>query len=589
MAKSFGPFELERRLGVGGMGIVYLATYSKTGQKVAVKVLTPALSTNEQLLARFERETEILKKLRHPHIVQFLGAGKHGAQRYYVMELMEGGSLEEIISQKGRLSWEQTIDCSMQIAKALEHAHYHGIVHRDLKPANVFLTGDGTYKLGDFGIARDTQRTALTAAGKTVGTYAYMAPEQISGKPPVSRKTDLYALGCVMFEMLTGRPPFDAETAPQMFMQHLQEQPPRVTSAAIDCPIWLESIIVKLLEKDPEDRYFDALAVQVALDEVGQHMADQASVSKATLAGGPTAGMSKHDESTLKKILGRKKKKKRKAVPFYERVWFLTACLVLLVAGVAWGFWPLSDQEKFERAQALMASDDPVGWDTARKKYLDPILENPESQYAAKAQAYVDQIEMSNAERRALARARRGRDPESEAERHFMRAHKFEEFGDRRTALATYRGMVDLFAEDKESRPFVNLARRRVEEINSSPPEEGDAAKFVNDQLRRADQTYDAGQTVEADRIWSSIVTLYENNRELEPQVRYARARMKGEKVEPFDYEGPTVAGESRAAANGDSHSAPEEADAEHPEQPPERDQQSTEPSPGKADSPSEE
>ncbi|HTN01602.1 MAG TPA: serine/threonine-protein kinase, partial [Planctomycetaceae bacterium] len=203
-ARKIGPFELGDRLGVGGMGIVYRAVYTKTGTPVAIKVLSPDLSDDAQLQARFEREIAILKKLQHPNIVKYYGGGKFGAQRFYAMELVQGGALERLLKEKRQLPWEQVVEFGMQIAKALEHAHAAGVVHRDLKPANLLLTPEGTLKLTDFGIARDTQATALTAAGRTVGTYAYMAPEQIRGKPPVDRKTDLYALGCVLFEMLAG-------------------------------------------------------------------------------------------------------------------------------------------------------------------------------------------------------------------------------------------------------------------------------------------------------------------------------------------------------------------------------------------------
>ena len=201
---------------------------------------------------------------------------------------------------------------------ALEYAHNHGIIHRDLKPANLFLGKDGRLKLGDFGIARDTQATALTAAGRTVGTYAYMAPEQISGKPPVSRKTDLYALGCVMFEMLTGKPPFVAPTPAEMLFAHLEQEPPAGhASTALDCPIWLENLVLKLLEKDPEERYYDALALQVALDEVAEKVAGTKSVAQQTVAGGGN-GATVKDEPRSARAAHRQEEKEeeRKRAPF---------------------------------------------------------------------------------------------------------------------------------------------------------------------------------------------------------------------------------------------------------------------------------
>lgn len=537
--RKVGPFELEQRLGVGGMGTVYLATYLKTGQQIALKVLSPALSADKQLLARFEREMAILKKLRHPHIVQYYGGGKFGNQHYYAMELMSGGSLDRLLKQKGRVSWEQAIELALQITQALEHAHKHGIVHRDLKPANLFFAKDGRLKLGDFGIARDTQRTALTAAGKTVGTYAYMAPEQISGKSPVSGKTDLYALGCVLFEMLTGQPPFEADNPAEMFYKHLEAEPQRVTAVAIDCPVWLEAVVMKLLEKKPEDRYYDALAVQVALEDVGTKVMEQESLLTQTAADGRSGLTIQDGAPELKRLLGKKKKRKKKrSVPLWERTWFLATCLLLLIGAVTWTMWPLSEDELFARAERLMASDAPMADQEARRKYLEPLLERfPDGRYAEKAREYIEQMEMNMAERRAVSRARRGQEPESEAERLFVAAWQYEQFGDRVTALEKYRSMAELLKGREQDRPFLNLARQRVATIEEAGTATNDRVQIVNDSLRRAEALYQQGEVLKARKIWNSIVTLYGSNLEFEPQVKYARARLANRDVEPFDFD----------------------------------------------------
>jgi len=547
MAKRMiGPFQLDRQLGTGGMGVVYRATYVKTGQAVAVKVLTPALSTNHVLKKRFEREMAILKKLRHKNIVRYYGGGTHGTQHYYAMELMTGGTLEELIEKRKQLSWERAIDNGVQIADALEYSHRHAIIHRDLKPANLFLTADGTLKLGDFGIARDTEATALTAAGRTVGTYAYMAPEQISGKPPVSHKTDLYALGCVLFEMLTGRTPFQASSAAEMLYQHLEKEPPRVTASSLDCPVWLEAVIEQLLAKDPEERYYDALAAQVALDEVRSKVAEMASVSQQTVSGSGTRVTAAEDQPELKKILGkkrRKKKKRKKEVPIYERVWFLSACLVLLVGGVAWAVWPLSDAELFARGEKLMASEDSIDWDTARGKYLEPLLErSPDGVYATRVRDFIDKIEMNRAETRALRRARDGREPKSEAERLFIEAWRYEQFGDRITALQKYGSLVAILEPEnrEEDRPFINLARRQTARIGQTDDRANDRVALVNRSLQRAEELSNSGELLKAREIWKHIETLYGTNLELKAQVRYARARREGVDAGPFEFENAT-------------------------------------------------
>jgi serine/threonine-protein kinase len=544
--RRVGPFELERKLGSGGMGVVYLATYAKNGRRMAVKVLAPEMSADPRTVNRFLREMKIINRLRHENIVRYYGGGKDRTQHFYAMEYIDGGSIAHVLKKSGRLSWEQTVDYARQVALALEYAHNHGIVHRDLKPANLFLTKEGKLKLGDFGIARDTQATALTAAGRTVGTYAYMAPEQISGKPPVSRKTDLYALGCVMFEMLTGKPPFDAPTAAEMLFAHLEQEPPSLRSAALDCPIWLEEVVFKLLRKDPEERYYDALAVQVALDEVVQKVAAQQSVARQTIEGGASATVS--EDSALRKTLG-KKKKKRKKVPFYERIWFLAVCLALLVGAVAWAAWPHSDQTLFAQAERLMQSQNTNDWATARERYLEPLLaRSPQGEFASRAREYIEQIDMDLAERQASTTARLGKEPRSEAERLYIEASRFEQFKDRITALERYRGMVELFKDREDDRPYVNLARKRIREIEESPNKPGDVISLVNDNLARADELDGSGQRFEAEKIWNGVVTLYGSNQELQRQVTYARARLRRDNVERTVFGVPKPAAtESRA------------------------------------------
>src|SRR4029077_4995551 len=256
--RQLGPFLVGEKLGVGGMGVVYRATYTKTGQVVALKLLSVELSGKPRLGARFERELAILKRLKHPNIVPCFGGGKFGEQHFLAMELIEGGTLATELKKRNKLSWGEVIPLGLPICSALEHAHEHGIIHRDLKPSNLLRTKDGKLKLADFGIARDTDATALTAAGKTVGTFAYMAPEQIRGNPPVTAQTDLYALGCVMYELLTGAPPFAAETAGELLYLHIEKKPVRVSTFALDCPVWLDTLLQQLLEKEPEKRPRDA-------------------------------------------------------------------------------------------------------------------------------------------------------------------------------------------------------------------------------------------------------------------------------------------------------------------------------------------
>ncbi len=255
-------FKLLEPLGVGTVGVVYRAESPDISEPVAVKLLHPTIAHDENIVDRFQREIVIMERLNHPHIVRNYGGGMMDGQFFYAMQLLESGTLKDRIKKFGPLSWPQTAAFAAQIASALQHAHNHGIIHRDLKTSNLFFNKEGKLLLGDFGIARDTHDADITGAGITVGTYAYMSPEQICGDKEITGKADLYSLGCVMMEMLTGRPPFMGANFAQVWGQHLNDKPPSIRERGIDCPEWLEKIVFQLLEKDPERRPFNARAVQ---------------------------------------------------------------------------------------------------------------------------------------------------------------------------------------------------------------------------------------------------------------------------------------------------------------------------------------
>ena len=526
--RRLGPFVLTDELGRGGMGVVYRAIYTKNGREVALKVLPTDLSKDVKMADRFERELEILKKLRHKNIIQYLGSGKISNQQFYAMEIVEGGSLSGLLKERGKFTWQETIHYGMQICDALDCAHEHGIIHRDLKPANLMLGTDGTLKLADFGIARDVGATGLTATGRTVGTCEYMAPEQIRGDPPVSHKTDLYALGCVLFELLSGHRPFEAESLPQVFYKHFESPPPKITAEVADCPIWLEKIILNLMEKDPQKRPWDAAAVGQSLKDVETKVAQQATMPHTHGATGVPMTMGGGGETARSTLRKQRKKQKDSEIPIYERVWFLVSCLLLILAVVVWSFWPLSEEQLFAKASVIMEANDPLLWDRALSDYLLPLQQKyPQGKYAEKTQEYIDRIEMAKAEKRIEFNRRLGREPASEAESLYIQAHRYEEFGDRVTAADKYNSLVHLLKEKVDARPYVNLARRQIASFESSGGKATDRLKLVDEALEKADKLFVDGKSLEARKVWQSLVTLYETNEEMRPQVERARSRLK--------------------------------------------------------------
>ncbi|MEN1681453.1 MAG: serine/threonine-protein kinase [Planctomycetota bacterium] len=268
-------FKLGNQLGAGTVGVVYRATSPDLDHPVALKLLHPNVSGDEKIVDRFEREIQIMERLGHPHIVRHYGGGMLDGQYFYAMQLLEHGSLKDRLTREGPIAWPLAAAYGVQIASALQHAHNHGIVHRDLKPSNLFFDDEGELVLGDFGIARDTFAADITAQGITVGTYAYMSPEQITADERIDGKADLYSLGCVLFEMLTGHPPYQGANFAQVWEQHLHKPPPSVRELGVECPEWLDDLVASLLAKQPVDRPFSARAVegmllQHLLDDLGE-------------------------------------------------------------------------------------------------------------------------------------------------------------------------------------------------------------------------------------------------------------------------------------------------------------------------------
>ena len=253
VGQKIGPFQIEKELGSGAMGQVYLARYVKTGQKVAVKVMAPGVRSSAAQ-ARFQREAEVLKQLTHPNIVRFYVASEYQGSPYYAMEYIEGEALDDLLNRRGRLPWDEVVELGKQICSALQHAHERGIIHRDLKPSNLIIAKDHTLKLADFGIAKDLDVTQLTATNSTVGTAAYMSPEQCRGERNLTNKSDLYSLGVVFYELLVGASPSQADTTMNMFLAHVQGRGRSSGRArrVMEIPIWLDTLVCQLLEKKPE-------------------------------------------------------------------------------------------------------------------------------------------------------------------------------------------------------------------------------------------------------------------------------------------------------------------------------------------------
>src|SRR4051794_6590358 len=246
---------LGKLVGRGGMGVVYEAQHVHLGRTVALKLLTPELSANPDFRARFLRESQLAATLEHPGIVTVYDAGEVNGVLYLAMRYVRGTDLAALLSQRGPLTPRETLSILGQVAAALDAAHVAGLVHRDVKPANVMIEGDRCY-LTDFGLTKRTmaETRALTAAGQFLGTVDYVAPEQIEGRDQDGR-VDVYALGCVLFECLTGARPYPRDSQVAIIYAQLREPPPRASELRPDLPAAIDGVIGQGMAKAPERRY----------------------------------------------------------------------------------------------------------------------------------------------------------------------------------------------------------------------------------------------------------------------------------------------------------------------------------------------
>jgi serine/threonine-protein kinase len=263
-----GRYRIERKLGAGGMADVYLAEDQELGRRVAIKILNARHGNDDQFIERFRREAKNAAALNHPNIVSIYDRGEAEDTYYIAMEFLDGRTLKELIVGRGAAPINVAIEYARQILSALRFAHRHGIVHRDIKPHNVLVDGEGRVKVTDFGIAR-AGTSQMTETGSIVGTAQYLSPEQARGGE-VDPRSDLYSLGIVLYELLTGKTPFDGETPVEIAMKHLSTAPKPPSKLRSDIPPELDMVVLRALAKNPDDRYQSADEMEADLERVAR-------------------------------------------------------------------------------------------------------------------------------------------------------------------------------------------------------------------------------------------------------------------------------------------------------------------------------
>ena len=320
-----GRYEIDRRVGVGGMADVYLAEDTRMGRKVALKILHPQYAGDESFVERFRREALSAAKLQHPNIVQIYDSGRQGDFNFIVMEYVEGKSLKDHLAQEGPLEISDAGRIAREVLTALAYAHRAGLVHRDIKPGNILLSEDGKVQVTDFGIARAEAGSTMTQTGTILGTAYYLSPEQAQGLQ-LDGRSDIYSLGVVVYEMLTGRRPFEGDSPVSIAYKHVREMPRPASSHRADVPPSLEAIVMTAMAKRPEDRYSSAALMRRDLEAFAAGREVTATLHVAAV----------DDGTQVIRSVGRLE---RQAVR--RPGWLVALALALLAGGLALGTWSL--------------------------------------------------------------------------------------------------------------------------------------------------------------------------------------------------------------------------------------------------------
>lgn len=525
-----GPLALEAPLGSRtASGQVFRAIHVEQRKLLAARVFPIPLGLTPESRQEFADQLEQLKQLKHPGIVRCYGGGFDARTAYLVYELVDGESLDAVLARRGRLNWENVLEYGQQMAEALQYAHLMGWVHGRLRPEKLLLPKDDhQIKLNDF--RREAIAAAIGGGGQVrLEDLLYAAPEQFEPDFVPNEKCDLYSLGAVLYAMLVGEPPLPAGDVGELVAKMERESPPSVHSRVLDCPIWLAAIIDQLLAKDPQQRPFGAAAVLLAFKEAERRETQGVGVLQHATSGFSPLRLKTADRDEAEKVLGIKRKKVRKAsdTPIWERPWALLAALGLCIGLAVWLMLPPGLSTLRSRAEALLASTEEDDWDRARDLYLSDILERfPDSPDAAWARKKSDFVDSVDAQRRLERMARLNRTPEREIERRYLEAWRYEQFGDRATALEMYRGIVKLLSDDPADRPVVLLAQRRIAELEANPPGVDELKRLLAAKLKEADKEFEQGHVRAAREIWDSVLSLYGDNQEMAEPVAIAKARL---------------------------------------------------------------
>ena len=454
-----GPFLIFERLGTSRRQKVFRARQIEQNIDVAIKFIgMPDEAIRARAIDKIQLEIERLKALKHPNLVRTLGAGVADDQVFFASELIKSESLAKILSRRGKLAADLVVDYGKQTAELLHYLHEQDLMHGKLTPDKLLITRDGLVKVSDMRLNR-SKRKKLTSRKRSLDDIAYLAPEQY--QEGSTDKSDIYSLGVVLFEMLTGKLPYPPETLGKLAKRKMHATPPSVLSLSMDCPVWLDKLVTKMISPDPKNRPHSARAVILALDELKKmERTKKASVAQVSGTFNPlTIGS---DKSEADRILG-KSKSGDSDTPFFQSAGFLVGGLVLVMAILIFAMIPTSSKRLMSNAQALMDSEKQTDWLVARDDLKQIMARGEDGQYFKDA----EQLYYESRRRSLVVQAEKGKKfaLQSFASQQFLDAARLQRDGDLPGAIELFQKLAGSVEVDGDERHIHWEANERIKQL----------------------------------------------------------------------------------------------------------------------------
>jgi eukaryotic-like serine/threonine-protein kinase len=456
-----GPFFVIKKLGTNRRHRVYHARQTEQNREIALKFISfPSNVAWQTVLEKIDLESAELQKLKHPNLVKVYGAGVHENQIFFATELVVGESLASLLARRGRIAPDLVVEYGKQIAEALHYLHSLDLVHAKLTPEKILITPENLLKLADVRLNRNKRRRWDTSRLRELDIAAYMAPEQFS--EAATAKSDLYSLGVMLYEMLTGKLPYDLENIGRMVKLKSSATPPSVASDVIGCPIWLDKLVAQMLDPDPRKRPHSAKAVALGLEEIKKLDTSKKS-SAAQVLGSFNALNAGVDKSEAWELLNKKKKKEQNSLTWMQSIPFLLGSLLLVVTLMTYLLWPEGLDKRMDRFEAMVKSDVLEQWITARDglKQIKDTAIAPD--IMRRSSALYDL-----ARRKTLVhRTESGRSPviQTEYVKEFSRAFQFERDENYLDALEVYQQLARKIGPEEDDYYIVEEAKSRIEDL----------------------------------------------------------------------------------------------------------------------------